>query len=540
MSNTTIRVVLGLLIVSFGTWGLHGLTASGTNIVAAADGVEVTKEQVQRILKFTLDNSNEVFRENFNNNPELKAASIKQIINGLLLQKIIVKNLNNLGFYYSNAALAAETKAIGANSNSLEKFMNSYGYTDSEMLADLKDKASLRQLKLSLEAVTPTWPNFRALNQSAIDLEKTIIMTNISEQKVTASEQDLKTYYAAHSDKFLSPRAIKVREIKFIPLTKTGSDSELIRFYNSHIDWYEQPAKFEAKIYRRVASSNLPNFLTAEQSQELKQQNQGLEFVKARVFPENSTDPGVFSILKSLAVNEAEFVMLDGQELMLQLVNKTSANTPSFHDIKAKVAQDFLNAKNQILKEQLRSKLSSYDGKSALANTSVTLHEVNDPTAYEPMISANWFLDPDNVGKTKVIEMNEQPVLLELATLRLPKVMTYESVKDRLKASFLIDQQLSRKLAYAKTLIEHNFKGKQYKITLDSPLLAGVSAAELMQLQFAPEAVAKIFTNGQNVIVARLLSVSSKPGVASELATNVKSSYSRDANKIFLDKLLAK
>ena len=105
----------------------------------------------------------------------------------------------------------------------------------------------------------------------------------------------------------------------------------------------------------------------------------------------------------------------------------------------------------------------------------------------------------------------------------------------------MIDKQLSLKLAFAKTLIDdHNFKGNKYKVTLDSPLVAGISANKLMQLQFAPEAVTQIFTKGQDVVVARLLSISPKSGVATQLAKVVKSSYSRDANKIFMNKLLAK
>lgn len=540
MSGTTMRVVLALLVISFASWGLHGLAGKDANVVIDANGVQIKKEELSRLLKLTIDSSSPAMQDAIKTSRELKNKTLETLARNLLLKKIIIKNLINIGIAPSKAMLSDEIASIEKQFGSVEQFSQSYSFNDKQLYSELEHNSIFNQLALSLDLISPSWPTLRGINNSSINVSKIVSIKKIPEPKISVTKKELQEFYTHNIKKYQTKPSATVTEYRALETKIDTSSDNLLKFYNNHIDWYIKPAYIVASIYD-TTPGNLTNFdfLTKDQQQELRKNKLNLVKKSERRFIENTTEPGLYAQLNSLAKNEADYVLIDGKEVMVAVTDKQEGQTPEFSEIEKKVKQDVIKTEKQVQLTKTKAALISIEQTNQMPDSTTSkIIDVTDLDIYGKDLDRTWLTSKDNEGKYKLIEKDNVLILVKLSKVHAATAITFDKAAKQVEADLKNTKKMQMLMESAKNARSQiKFEGKEHKINLSIKDLQ-IPTDKLMQLQFYPEASSLIYQDNNSVYVARLIKVLPDKLIAPTKLEQVIGSYKVDSNRIFSAALL--
>ena len=216
-----IKIFMGAIITVFVFWGVGSFRDKNPTSVASVDGESISYEEYQN----AYNNILEQLRKNLGGNLDdniIKMFRVKeQALNGLIDQKMLLKEANRLGLLVSTEEMIDAINKISV--------FKTNGYFDSSLYRKILDRARL----------TPE--EFEASHQKRMVIEK---LRQMIANSVKVSELEVRQWYAWVN------RSVKVEYVAFLPEKYkkiSVSDEEIEIFFNTHMQSYKTEPEVKAE-----------------------------------------------------------------------------------------------------------------------------------------------------------------------------------------------------------------------------------------------------------------------------------------------------
>ncbi len=226
--GTLAKIIIGLIVISFSIFGIESLlVGGGSNAVAEINGEELSPAEVQqtvnlqkrRLLSMLGDKADPALLD------DDRLAS--QAIESLIERKLMVQTARELGLVVSDSTVGAiiggmeQFQVDGQFSAPLyQNSLASAGYTPAMFQRSLREDVLLTQLRAGLSA--SEFATASELGAAATvtaekrDIRYLALPLASFRQSVQVSDADIRAYYEANSDEFMTRESV---DISYIELT---------------------------------------------------------------------------------------------------------------------------------------------------------------------------------------------------------------------------------------------------------------------------------------------------------------------------------
>ncbi len=264
--GTIAKVILGLVILTFAVAGIGSYTNSVDTSVAEVNGEKISLQTFEQAYQAQRRRMQQQFGEMFDTlaaNPEYMANLRNSVLENLINEKLLDQNANELGIRVSDARLKEiirkmpEFQVDGKfdNNRYLAVIQQSGFFQSSDFRDYLRTEMIRRQLTQALVATefsTPYQANLlQSLQNQLRDIRFAVIGAAQFKEKVEVSDDEVKTYYQTHQDRFQTQEQVKVDYIA-LNADKLSKDIQITEddiknYYQENIARYTQPEQ------RRIA-----------------------------------------------------------------------------------------------------------------------------------------------------------------------------------------------------------------------------------------------------------------------------------------------
>ena len=304
--GTIAKVILGLVILTFAVAGIGSYTNSVDTSVAEVNDEKISLQSFEQAYQAQRRRMQQQFGEMFDTlaaNPEYMANFRNGVLENLINEKLLDQNAHDLALRVSDARLKEiirnmpEFQIDGKfDNNRYLAIIQQSGFFQSSAFRDyLRTEMIRRQLTQALVATEFSAPYqanlLQSLQNQLRDIRFAIIAADQFKDTVDVSEDEIKTYYQTHQDKFQTQEQVKVDYIT-LNADKLSEDIQITEddiktYYQENIARYTQPEQ------RRVAHILIEfgdDEAAAKQKTEdlLNKIKQGADFSK--LAQENSAD----------------------------------------------------------------------------------------------------------------------------------------------------------------------------------------------------------------------------------------------------------
>ena len=254
------KILLGVLVLSFGVWGIGDMLRShGRNVtVATVGGTAITADEFARALHRETENIRRILGDRYS--PELlKSLNLSQQV----LQKLINHTLMTLESQ-SLGLMPGDTEVV-RHIRSNPSFQDSKGNFDKEGFKrwlgnnGMSEKNYIEQLRrdmasgLLMGTLTSAAPVSDAAVRTLYDAQeeqRTVALYTIAPSLVSnispPTGAQLQAYYDAHKNEFTAPEYRTLSYVSISPAdaqTAAASEDELKTAYKEHIDEFRHPER---------------------------------------------------------------------------------------------------------------------------------------------------------------------------------------------------------------------------------------------------------------------------------------------------------
>jgi peptidyl-prolyl cis-trans isomerase D len=256
-------ILLGILFIAFAFFGLNSyMQTSAVNYAAVVNDVEITPRQQQRAYQNLRSRMQELMGDAYNpamlDETALKAAALQQLIN----EELLVQAADSEGFAASDQQVAMQINAIDAFKQdgvfSKEKYsrvLNLQGMTPAGFEWQLQREIISGQLQSGIQQTAAATPDelqhaYMLQGQQRNISYLTIPVAGFYEQ-VEVSDADVKQYYDAHTNEFMTPERVRVQYLQLdadsISVDNPVDEQALVALYNERSETYVKPEERHAR-----------------------------------------------------------------------------------------------------------------------------------------------------------------------------------------------------------------------------------------------------------------------------------------------------
>ncbi len=256
-------ILLGILFIAFAFFGLNSyMQSSAVTYAALVNDVEITPRQQQRAYQNLRSRMQELMGDAYNpamlDEATLKTAALQQLIN----DELLLQAAQSEGFAASDQQLAARINAIDAfkedgvfSKEKYKRVLNLQGMSPAGFEWQLQRDIISDQLQ---SGILQTAAATRDDLQQAYMLQGqqrsfryiTIPVADFYAQ-VEVSDDDIKQYYDAHSDEFMTPERVRVQYLELdadsITVDNPVDEQALEALYNERSETYVEPEQRHAR-----------------------------------------------------------------------------------------------------------------------------------------------------------------------------------------------------------------------------------------------------------------------------------------------------
>ncbi len=246
--------ILGLVILSLGSFILYGYSPeSEKNYVAKVNGDTINQREYQQ----AYNQFQQRMGANFSTEPQFQNYVKQTIVNGLVDRELAHQMLNEAGFRVATAQISKQIEsapyfqdaATGKFSvDTYQQALQRIGLTPQAFEQQIAYDISLQLLQQGVARsafVTDyqTAERLRLENQQR-DIGYMVIPHANLLAAVAVSITDIKSYYSAHADQFMTPEAVKVQyvemSVKDLAEKTLVNDAELKDYFDKNTQMYSQ------------------------------------------------------------------------------------------------------------------------------------------------------------------------------------------------------------------------------------------------------------------------------------------------------------
>ncbi|WP_346294764.1 SurA N-terminal domain-containing protein [Rhodopseudomonas sp. P1] len=275
IGKTIMTIVMGVLIVSFGVWGIADVFRGfGRSTLAKIGSTEISTEQFRQTYNDRLQQIGRQFGRPLTPDQARAIGIDRQVLQQTIAEAALDEDARRLGLGQSDAdtmkSILEDPNFKGANgqfdANRFQQLIRQFGFTEQRYLAEQRRVALRRQIAGSLTAgLEPPKTLMQALSQfqneeRAIDYLK---LTDAQAGTIPApSPADLTAFYDSHKAQFRAP---EYRKISFLVVTPESiakwaevSDADAQKLFEQRKDKLSTPEK------RQILQIVFPNVEEAQ------------------------------------------------------------------------------------------------------------------------------------------------------------------------------------------------------------------------------------------------------------------------------------
>lgn len=303
-------IVIGLIIITFALFGLGSYLQDNTRLYAArVNGVDITPQELQLAYQNQRASMEQMlgdaFRPELIDDRQLK----QQALDALIRRQLVLQAAESEGMAVSDQLLAARIHAIGAfqrdgqfDAGLYQDLLSRQGRTPTGFEYDMRLLLTGQQLTNGISAssfVTDAeLARIYSLQQQKRSFEYITVAAESFKAAIEPDETDIRAYYEAHSDAFMTPQRVRLAYVRLNAET-LGKGIEVDE--QALKDYYEQKkAVLKTQEQRRASHILFPLAADADEADVekareeaegvLRQVREGADF--AKLAGEYSGDPG--------------------------------------------------------------------------------------------------------------------------------------------------------------------------------------------------------------------------------------------------------
>ncbi len=261
--KTIVQIILFLVMLPFLFWGIQSYrNESQMSAVATIEGEEIPRWEFDQALRNQHERLRNMLKDNFNSamldNPEMRLA----VLEGLIQQKIMHREAEDIGLTVLDSRLASEIQSISAFHDENGKF--SYQRYE-ELLrrqqmtpvifegrvgAEILQQQLLEPLSNSAMVADTMVQTVIRLSEVKRVIDQVEIAPDQYLSEVNPDEEAIKAYYDQYQAEFLLPERVRIEylvlSLNDLAQQETVSSEEVRNYYEEHQSDYGQPEERQA------------------------------------------------------------------------------------------------------------------------------------------------------------------------------------------------------------------------------------------------------------------------------------------------------
>ena len=259
-NHVVLKIILGLIIVSFILTGVGNYLIGGNNNYAAkVNGQEISRSQFENAVAAERNRLQQKHGERFSelaSNEAFMKSMRQQVLSRLIDEALLDQYAQHLGLgvsdeqvkkaIFSTQAFQNNGKFDNARYNAL---VNQMGMSADQYAQALRNQLTSQQL-INAIAGTDFMLKGETDELAALVAQQRMVRTatldvNALAQQQTASDQEIASYYEQNKNSFIAPEQFRVSYIKLdaASMQQNASDEEIQSYYDQHQDQFTQPQR---------------------------------------------------------------------------------------------------------------------------------------------------------------------------------------------------------------------------------------------------------------------------------------------------------
>lgn len=259
-NHVVLKIILGLIIVSFILTGVGNYLIGGNNNYAAkVNGQEISRSQFENAVAAERNRLQQRHGERFSelaSNEAYMKSMRQQVLSRLIDEALLDQYAQHLGLGISDEQVKRAIFATQAFQNNgkfdnarYNALVNQMGMTPDQYAQALRNQLTSQQL-INAVAGTDFMLKGETDELAALVAQQRLVRTatidvNALAQKQTASDQEIASYYEQNKNSFIAPEQFRVSYIKLdaASMQQNASDEEIQAYYDQHQDQFTQPQR---------------------------------------------------------------------------------------------------------------------------------------------------------------------------------------------------------------------------------------------------------------------------------------------------------
>jgi len=382
-------VVMGVLIVSFGIWGIADIFRGfGQSTLAKVGGTEISAEQFRQIYTDRLQQLGRQFGRPLTPEQARAFGIDRQVLQQTLAEAALDEQARRMGLNQSDAEVLRtiynDPTFKGLNGQfdpqRFQAVIRNYGYTEGRFIAEQRHVGLRRQIAGTVSAgVAPPKSMVEALTRFQNEQRSIDYISLGAAQAGTIdppSPEALAAYFEEHKTQFRAP---EYRKISFVAITpeaigkwETVSDDDAKKIFEQRRDQLSTPEKREVSqiVFSNVEEAQAARArITSGTSFDdiAKERKLNLSDVNLGLVPKSAIlDPAVGNAAFSMASGEVSQPVQGQFGVALVKIGKIEPGVaPSYENVAAKIKSEIATERARAKVAELRDKMEDERGGGA-------------------------------------------------------------------------------------------------------------------------------------------------------------------------------
>ncbi len=290
VNSIAIKIILGLIILSFVFTGVSGYIGGGSNAAAKVDGIEITRGAFDQAYQNERNMLQAQYGEQYANllsDPNFVQRLRQSVLDKMVNEILIENHAKSLGLRISDAQVLSmilkmpEFQLEGTFSQDIyETALRRAGYTPESFGEVIRRSEVRKQLLKAVSGSEFSLPSevqeqSKLLTQTR-DIRKLELSVETFAKAAVPSEDELQEYYSSNASQFTRPEQVKVSYLEFsgedLKAIVEVTDEEIEGYYQDNVDQYSTAEQ------RSVSHILISGEEEAKAQDILQQLNSGADF----------------------------------------------------------------------------------------------------------------------------------------------------------------------------------------------------------------------------------------------------------------------